>query len=82
MALIERIRLSAFVGVGFVGGGPDLFGISVSLGLAFGISESQVKPSGFLFLLQPADLDVELSANSLVSCLPVCCHASQGVENG
>ena len=44
-----------------LGGRYDLVGGSVSLGLSFGVSNVQARPSGSLFLLL-TDPDVELAA--------------------
>lgn len=47
------------------------FGRSVSLGVGLEVSKAQTR-SNITFFLLPVDLDVELSANSLAPCLPVC----------
>ena len=52
----------------------------MSLGVGFGVSNAQVKPSISLFLLS-ADPDIELSAPSPAPCLPAYYHASSHHED-
>lgn len=52
-----------------------LAGENVSLGVGVEVSKAQSRLNGSLILL-PVDVDVELSATSLVPGLPASCHAS------
>jgi hypothetical protein len=53
----------------------------VSLGVGFGVSDTQARPTVSPFLLAE-DLDVELSSVTLAPCLPACSHASRHDGNG
>lgn len=57
-----------------------LIGVGVSLAVAFKVSKAQARLSVSLPIL-PVDIGVELLDPSLVSHLPVCCHAPHHVNN-
>ena len=55
----------------------------IILGVGFEVSYAQAPGRvAHSLLLLPVDQNVELSAPSLVPCLPGCCHASHHDDNG
>jgi hypothetical protein len=55
-----------------------------SLEMDFEVSKAQARAQwlSLSLSLQPADQGVEFSVPSPAPCLPVCCHASHGDDNG